>query len=114
MAAIVTEQDHMFDAPVATAPAPKQKGIIRRKDLSHSIIDCHRIEDAWWQRLQTHGIDEASSPAKVCTAIALELAEPPSGIEQAAWERIAESYRTWATIFGNLVLFWQLRHMRDE
>jgi hypothetical protein len=110
----MTTQDHMFDAPAAAPIRPRKDGIIRRKDLSHSIIDCRKIEDAWWRRLYDHGIDETSSPAKVCTALALELADPPDMIEQEAWERIAQSYREWVTIFGNLQLFWQLRRKRDE
>jgi hypothetical protein len=112
----VSSQFDMFDAPVEQEAAERstKDKVIRRKNLIHSIIDCHRVEDAWWQRLQAHGIKESSSPAKVCTALALELADPPVGIEAAAWERIAESYRTWSTIFGDLQLFWQLRRKRDE
>lgn len=111
----MSSQNRMFDAPLqAEAPRTAKNGIIHRKDLSRSIIDCHTVEDAWWRRLQAHEIDETSSPAKVCTALALELADPPSGIEQEAWERIAQTYREWVTIFGNLHLFWQLRRKRDE
>lgn len=105
--------DQAVEQVVETQRATKSK-VIRRKDLSHSIIDCHAVEDAWRRRLYDHGIDEHSSPAKVCAALALELSDPPSGIEQEAWERIAQSYREWVTIFGNLQLFWQLRRKRDE
>lgn len=105
--------DQAVEQIVETQRIAKGK-VIRRKDLNRSIIDCHTIEDAWWRRLYNHGIDENSSLAKVSTALALELADPPSNIEQEAWERIAESYRTWVTIFGNLQLFWQLRRKRDE
>jgi hypothetical protein len=112
----MSTQDRMFDAPADADPAmtPRRKGIIRRSDLRDSYRDSHAVEDAWWRRLYDHGIDEHSSPAKVCTALALELGAPPSGIEQEAWERIAQSYREWVTIFGNLQLFWQLRRKRDE
>lgn len=105
-----------FDAPTDVNPAvaPKRKGVIRRSDLRGSYKDCHAVEDAWWCRLYDHGIDENSSPAKVCTALALELADPPSGIEPEAWERIAQSYREWSITFGNLQLFWQLRRKRDD
>jgi hypothetical protein len=112
----MSTQDRMFDAPADADPAitVRRKGVIRRSDLRDSYRDCHVVEDAWWRRLDDHGITEDSSAAKVCAALALELADPPSGIEQDAWERIAQSYREWSTIFGNLQLFWQLRRKRDE
>ena len=84
--------DQAVEQMVETQRVAKRKGIIRRSDLRDSYRDCHAVEDAWWRRLYDHGIDENSSPAKVCTALALELSDPPSGIEQDAWERIAQSY----------------------
>lgn len=110
----MSTQYDLFDAPAAVTSviAPKQKGIVRRKDLNHSIIDCHRIEDALWRELHDLGCDEQSKAHQV--GHALDQIACPTWCEQAAWDRIAESYRTWSTIFGNLELFRQLRHKRDD
>lgn len=107
------QQFDMFAAPVEQeAPRTAKHGIICRKDLSHSIIDCHRIEDAIWRELTDQGCDEETKALQIDQA--LDQIHCPAWCEQAAWERIAESFRTWSTTFGNLVLFWQLRRKRDE
>jgi hypothetical protein len=109
----MSSQDHMFDAPVQMeAPRTAKRGIIRRKDLSHSIIDCHRIEDALWSELTRMGCDVHAKALQVDQAL-MEI-PCPAWCEQEAWDRIAESYRAWSSIFGDLRLFWQLRRKRDE
>lgn len=109
----MTTQSTMLDvaAPVERTRTAKD-GIIRRKDLSHSIIDCHKIEDALWNDLRDQGCDEQSKALQIDQS--LEQIPCPAWCEQEAWERIAQSYREWVTIFGNLQLFWQLRRKRDE
>jgi hypothetical protein len=114
MAAHMNAQFDMFDAPVATVEAPRtaKNKVIRRKDLSHSIIDCHRIEDALWSELTQLGCDEYSKALQIDQA--LMQIECPPWCELEAWDRIAETFRTWSTTFGNLQLFWQLRWKRDD
>ena len=109
----MTAQSTMLDvaAPAERMRAAKD-GIIRRKDLAHSIIDCHRIEDAIWRELRDQGCDEQSNALQIDQAL-MQISCPP-WCEQAAWDRIAESFRTWSTTFGNLVLFWQLRRKRED
>lgn len=109
----MSTQFDLFDAPVASPePHAAKNKIIRRRDLSHSIIDCHRIEDALWSELTRLGCNEQSKALQIDQA--LEQIECPLWCEREAWDRIAESYRTWVTIFGNLQLFWQLRRKRDD
>lgn len=108
----MSAQFDMFDAPAAAPARPRKDGVIRRKDLAHSIIDCHKIEDALWSELTQLGCDEHSKALEIDQA--LMLIPCPAWCEGEAWDRIAESYRTWSTIFGNLVLFWQQRRKRDE
>lgn len=109
----MTAQSTIFEV---AAPAERTRtakdGIIRRKDLAHSIIDCHRIEDAIWRDLRDQGCDEQSNAIAIDTALDQLLCPP--WCEREAWDRIAESFRTWSTTFGNLVLFWSLRRKRDE
>lgn len=109
----MTNQSTLFDvaAPVERTRTAKD-GIIRRKDLAHSIIDCHRIEDAIWNELRDQGCDESSNAIAIDQA--LDQIHCPPWCEQAAWDRIAESFRTWSTIFGNAQLFWQLRRKREN
>ena len=109
----MTAQSTMLDvaAPAERTRAAKD-GIIRRKDLSHSIIDCHKLEDAIWCGLRDQGCDEQSNALQIDQA--LDQLACPAWCEPAAWDRIAESFRTWSTIFGNLQLFWQLRRKRDD
>jgi hypothetical protein len=103
--------DQAVEQAVETQRAAKNK-VIRRKDLSHSIIDCHRIEDAQWSELTKQGCDEHSKALHIDQAL-MQIVCPP-WCEQEAWDRIAETFRTWSAIFGNLQLFWQLRRKRDE
>jgi hypothetical protein len=109
----MSAQSTLFDvaAPAERTRAVKD-GTIRRKDLSHSIIDCHRIEDAIWKELIDLGCDEHSKALQIDQA--LMLIPCPIWCELEAWNRIAETFRTWSTIFGNLQLFWQLRWKRDD
>ena len=109
----MTAQSTLFDvtAPVERTRTAKDD-IIRRKDLRHSIIDCHTIEDALWRALTELGCNEHSKALQIDQA--LDQIPCPPWCELAAWERIAEAYREWVTIFGNLVLFWQLRRKREE
>lgn len=108
----MTTQDRMFDAPVELdAPLRSAKdGIIRCADLIHSIVACHRVEDAIWQRLN---LEANNRKAEVLAALD-SLGAPPVWCEREAWERIANSMRSWSIIFGNLELYWQLRRKRDE
>lgn len=110
----MTTQYDLFDQAVEQKETerPAKDKVIRSKDLAHSIIDCHRIEDAIWRELRDQGCDEHSKALQIDQA--LDQIECPAWCEHTAWERIAESYRTWSTIFGNLILFWQLRRKRDE
>lgn len=103
--------DRAVEQTIETQRATKNK-VIRRKDLSHSIIDCHKIEDAIWRELTDQGCDEQSKALQIDQA--LDRLHCPAWCEREAWDRIAETFRSWSTIFGNLVLFWQLRRKRDE
>jgi hypothetical protein len=87
---------------------------VRRSDLAHKIQACHRVEDAQWQKLQTLGCTEQSSAADIRLALVSVRRECPSWCEPAAWERIADTFATWATIFNSLQLFWRLRRKRDD
>ena len=109
----MTAQSTIFEvaAPTERTRAAKD-GIIRRKDLSHSIIDCHKLEDAIWRELRDQGCDEQSNAREMEEA--LMWIHCTAWCEPDAWDRIAESFRTWSTTFGNLVLFWQLRRKRDD
>jgi hypothetical protein len=102
----------MFDAPAVAPPRTRKDSIIRRNDLIHSISSCHQIEDAIWKELTVLGCDEQSKALQIDQA--LEQIDCPPWCEFAAWDRIAESFRSWSTIFGNLVLFWQLRRKRGD
>jgi hypothetical protein len=109
----MSAQSTLFDVAVPTERTRTAKdGTIRRKGLSHSIIDCHKIEDAIWRELTEQGCDEHSKALQIDHA--LDQIPCPPWCELAAWERIAQSYREWSTIFGNLQLFWQLRRKRDD
>lgn len=109
----MTSQDRMFNAPQQIS-RPAKNGTIEvfHSELHRSIKDCHRLEDAIWRELAARGCDEQSKALQIDAA--LMQIPCPAWCEQAAWDRIAESYRTWSTIFGNLQLFWQLRRKRDE
>ena len=108
----MSTQSTMLDVAAPAERVRTTKDVIRRKDLAHSIIDCHRIEDAIWRELRDQGCDEQSTALQIDQA--LEQIDCPAWCEPDAWERIAESFRTWSTTFGNLVLFWTLRRKRDE
>lgn len=106
---------NMFDEQVEEVmPRPMKNGTIEvyRDELHHRILKCHRIEDAIWYELTGLGCDEHSKALQVDEAL-MQIHCPP-WCELAAWERIAESFRTWSTVFGNLTLFWSLRRKRDE
>lgn len=87
---------------------------IHRKDLTRSIVACHRIEDAIWRKLTAMGCDERSSTTVIHAALVDVRRDCPTWCEQEAWGRIADSFATWAATFDSLQLFWRLRRKRDE
>lgn len=100
------------DARMDTVVKAKQP--IQRSHLARSIIDCHRIEDAQWQRMVALGCTACSSAADIRLALVTIRRECPSWCERDAWDRIADSFVTWASIFNSLQLFWRLRRKREE
>lgn len=87
---------------------------ITRAALSKSIKACHRIEDEIQRQLVALGRTESSRAADIQLALASVRRNCPSWCEQAAWDRIADSFANWARTFNNLQLFWILRRKRDE
>lgn len=90
-----------------------ERKYVTRADLTRSIKACHRIEDAIGRKLDECGLTERSPAADVCQAVALIRQYPAGWCERAAWERIADSFVSWATIYGTLERFWQLRRKRE-
>lgn len=87
---------------------------VRRKDLARSIQACHRIEDAIWRKLEALGCTEYTKAVDIRLALASARRECPGWCEREAWERIADMFANWATIFDSLQLFWQLRWKREK
>lgn len=94
-------------------PAKGKRDVITMRDLSRSLVACHRIEDELWKRLRADGCTPASSAAKVANCLRYGCAEPPSWCEKQAWERIKQSMLGWARIFGSLQLHTDLRNKKD-
>ena len=108
------DQVDMFDAPAAVPTAHAKDGVIRRRDLARSLNACLRVEDAIWRGLVAQGCTEQSHAADIHLALASVRRDCPSWCEQAAWDRIADSFANWARTFNSLQLFWILRRKRDE
>lgn len=104
-------QYDLFDQVVEEhARRTPKSSAITCNDLLHSIIACHKVEEAMWQRLN---LEAGSSTAEVRAALD-RLGSPPTWCTPDAWQRIAKSMRDWATTFGNLQLYWQLRWKQDK
>lgn len=103
-------QYDLFDRAIEERRQQQKRDVITCERLTHSIVDCHRVEDEMWNRL---GCEASSRKVQVLAALD-RLGPPPAWCAQEAWERIAASMRSWASACGDMKLYWQLRWKREK
>lgn len=113
----MSTQTGFLDTPAEPETEPRvrrDKSVITRRDLVHSIIACHRVEDEIWRRLREADCTEQTPAARIHAALAFECADAPAWCERDAWQRMVRAFREWSGIFGTLQLYATLRQKRDK
>lgn len=96
--------------------APPEKHITRA-DLAHSYAACYRLEAAVIARLRMTGMDERTTAIRVVPVLldmATQASYCPTWCEFDAWVAIVQMVARWATTYGNLQRFQELRRTKEK